>query len=57
MGYSPWGHKELDTTEQLTHTHLLQGSTILANKFGGVFLFVLSLPICMLLNFCLIFSC
>ena len=21
-GYSPWGHKELDTTEQLTHTHI-----------------------------------
>ena len=21
MGYSPWGHKELDMTEQLTHTH------------------------------------
>ena len=21
MGYSPWGLKELDTTEQLTHTH------------------------------------
>ena len=21
MGYSPWGPKELDTTEQLTHTH------------------------------------
>ena len=20
-GYSPWGCKELDTTEQLTHTH------------------------------------
>ena len=20
-GYSPWGHKELDTTERLTHTH------------------------------------
>ena len=20
-GYSPWGHKESDTTEQLTHTH------------------------------------
>ena len=19
--YSPWGHKELDTTEQLSHTH------------------------------------
>ena len=23
MGYSPWGHKESDTTEQLsTHTHI-----------------------------------
>ena len=21
LGYSPWGHKELDTTEQLTHTY------------------------------------
>ena len=21
MGYSPWGHNELDTTERLTHTH------------------------------------
>ena len=21
MGYSPWGCKESDTTEQLTHTH------------------------------------
>ena len=21
-GYSPWGHKEADTTEQLTHTHM-----------------------------------
>ena len=21
LGYSPWGCKELDTTEQLTHTH------------------------------------
>ena len=21
MGYSPWGHKESDTTERLTHTH------------------------------------
>ena len=23
VGYSPWGHKESDTTEQLTHTHVL----------------------------------
>ena len=22
--YSPWGHKELDTTERLTHTHTHQ---------------------------------
>ena len=21
MGYSPWGHKELDTTEQLSQTY------------------------------------
>ena len=21
MSYNPWGHKELDMTEQLTHTH------------------------------------
>ena len=25
MGYSPWSHKELDTTERLTHT--LQSKT------------------------------
>ena len=23
VGYSPWGHKELDTTERLTHTYNL----------------------------------
>ena len=23
VGYSPWGHKESDTTEQLTHPHTL----------------------------------
>ena len=22
MGYSPWDHKESDTTERLTHTHI-----------------------------------
>ena len=26
-GYSPWGHKESDTTEQLTHTHTKFHST------------------------------
>ena len=24
-GYSPWGHKESDMTEQLTHTHTHMG--------------------------------
>ena len=24
MGYTPWGCKELDTTEQLTHTHSVE---------------------------------
>ena len=23
VGYSPWGHKESDTTERLTHTHVV----------------------------------
>ena len=23
VGYSPWGHKELDTTEWLTHTYII----------------------------------
>ena len=38
MGYSPWGHKELDTTERLsTHTH----SIFLSQKafFFPVFFF------------------
>ena len=25
VGYNPWGHKELDMTEWLTHTHSLEG--------------------------------
>ena len=24
VGYSPWGHKKLHVTEQLTHTHTLE---------------------------------
>ena len=24
MGYSPWGHKEPDTTERLTHTRYVK---------------------------------
>ena len=26
MDYSPWSHKELDMTEQLTHTHTFSAS-------------------------------
>ena len=25
LGYSPWTHKELDTTERLTHIYMLNG--------------------------------
>ena len=32
-GYSPWGHKELDTTELLTHTHVLYGKWHLSSVF------------------------
>ena len=38
VGYSPWGRKELDTTEQLTHTLILLHSRF----FGFVEEFVLS---------------
>ena len=27
VGYSPWGHKESDTTEQLTLSHFHKGET------------------------------
>ena len=31
MGNTPWGHKELDTTERLTHTHMvLKGASSVA---------------------------
>ena len=32
-GYSPWGHKESDTTERLTHTYLLNQKENVANIF------------------------
>ena len=28
MVYTPWGHKELDTAEQLTHTHILTNNRL-----------------------------
>ena len=32
VGYSPWGHKESDTTEWLTHTHIVFG--VLCYRLG-----------------------
>ena len=32
MGYSPWGRKESDTTERLTHTHTHTQEMIIAYK-------------------------
>ena len=34
-GYSPWGHKELDMTEQLTHTQEVINYVVLNTK--GIF--------------------
>ena len=52
--YSPWGHKESDTTEQLMHTHTLFspapseamqiGLSIGSNK-EVVFIFAVSVPL------------
>ena len=32
MGYSPWGHKELDTTKRLSLNHCLQVSGTVGHK-------------------------
>ena len=34
VGYSPWGDKESDMTEQLTHTHTLGTYSALGIKMG-----------------------
>ena len=34
MGYSPWGHKELDTTEHAhTHTHTIYARFLIPTAF------------------------
>ena len=33
MGYSPWGHKELDTTEQLIQRNQSERADIVMHKF------------------------
>ena len=40
VGYSPWGHKESDTTERLYFTYLLMGP----RRLSGCFL-ILSCPV------------
>ena len=34
VGYSPWGHKELDMTEQLTHTQILMAGQYIPHLQG-----------------------
>ena len=36
VGYLPWGPKELDMNEQITHTHCC-GSVNFYNSFGELF--------------------
>ena len=36
MGYSPWGHKEWDTTEATEHTYTFSDNIILLKVFIGV---------------------
>ena len=36
-GYSPWGRKESDTTEQLTHTHQLMNPSFLIHRISQSF--------------------
>ena len=48
MAYSPWGHKESDTTQRLTHTKVPLGYN-LPNKekrYRGTFLVVQWLRLC-----------
>ena len=40
-GYSPWGRKELDTTEQLTHTHRWKKDNFLFSQDLGFVAYVL----------------
>ena len=46
MGYSPWGHKKSDTTEQLTHFHYIFfgkcRSDLLIFKIFMIYLFILA---------------
>ena len=44
MGYSPWGRKESDTTEQLTHTTLFRCSVLCSLSFS--FTFTNCFPFC-----------
>ena len=36
MYYSTWGRKELDTTEQLTHTHMVSKSVLNIVNYKGM---------------------
>ena len=36
MDYSTWGRKELDTTEQLTYTHIVSKSVVNIVNYKGM---------------------
>ena len=36
MGYSPWGHKESDRTQQLKHTHVSKKQRLTQISFLGL---------------------
>ena len=47
MGYSPWGHKEWDTTERLTHTKA--SYTLISGPLHRLFS-LSGMPFCSLLH-------
>ena len=58
LGYSPWGHKESDMTEQFTHTHTYTHSSPTYYDFDVffyIFMFILPLFIVVIFTFTEIF--
>ena len=48
VGYSPWGHKESATTQQLAHTHTVKYAKNIVHSPEGLVLFVkISVKVCL----------
>ena len=43
VSYSPWGRKQLDTTEQLTHTHTYAHIHVINNILKGKILLTIEI--------------